>query len=286
MLTPEVRSARLRAVAVAAAAAILSGCASAPPSSNAGLQAVYCINAQGAQAPPPDRVPAAYCVNLEQAAAGKVAAAAGAAAREAAPKTPPHPAVPEHGPVGKPAESTPATGQTQEQAKSQTPAATAGSALPQAFSFDLDRYMGRWYVIANIPSWVERGNVGSYAEYRKHGDGDIDDLYFYHPRNFDEPLQEKQGLAHVVDGSGGTHWRVTFFWPIYVDYQVLYVDPDYNYALVGNSDKSLGWVFARKPAIDADTYSTLLAKFAALGYDTNKFKRVPQTPAQIGQPGT
>ncbi len=31
---------------------------------------------------------------------------------------------------------------------------------------DLPRYMGRWYVIANIPYSAEAGKVGAYTEYR------------------------------------------------------------------------------------------------------------------------
>ena len=29
---------------------------------------------------------------------------------------------------------------------------------------DLNRYMGRWYLIANIPNFAERGNIAPYVE--------------------------------------------------------------------------------------------------------------------------
>ena len=38
---------------------------------------------------------------------------------------------------------------------------------------DLPRYMGRWYVIANIPYFAERRFVGSRAEWRLRDDGSL-----------------------------------------------------------------------------------------------------------------
>jgi apolipoprotein D and lipocalin family protein len=51
------------------------------------------------------------------------------------------------------------------------------------------------------------------------------------------------------------------------------------------NDRSLGWVFARTPTIDDADYHALLDRFAALGYDTGRFRKVIQLPEQIGLPG-
>src|ERR1700760_3885170 len=45
---------------------------------------------------------------------------------------------------------------------------------------DLPRYMGRWYIIANIPYFAERDFVGSYAQWVLRPDGKIDDSYYAH----------------------------------------------------------------------------------------------------------
>ncbi|QKM50171.1 hypothetical protein B7760_04232 [Burkholderia glumae] len=42
---------------------------------------------------------------------------------------------------------------------------------------DLPRYMGRWYVIAHIPYFAERGFVGSRAQWTLRADGRIDDVF-------------------------------------------------------------------------------------------------------------
>lgn len=150
---------------------------------------------------------------------------------------------------------------------------------------DLPRYMGRWYVIANIPYFAERGFVGSRAEWTLRQDGRIDDAFVGRRGGFAQPETRYRFLDTVVPGSGGGAWRVRLFWPIHVSQLTLYVDPDYRYTLIGYPGKSLGWIFSREPEMDEATYHALLERFAAMGYDTSRFRRVPQLPAQLGQPG-
>lgn len=150
---------------------------------------------------------------------------------------------------------------------------------------DLPRYMGRWYVIANIPYFAERGYVGSMAEWKLRDDGRIDDGFIGHKGSFDAPPKHYQFVDTPKPGSDGGEWRVRLFWPIYVTQLTLYVDPDYRYTILGYPGKSLGWIFAREPVIPEADYRALLGRLDAMGYDTSRFRRVPQTPAQLGQPG-
>uniref|UniRef100_UPI003BEEC125 lipocalin family protein n=1 Tax=Burkholderia arboris TaxID=488730 RepID=UPI003BEEC125 len=150
---------------------------------------------------------------------------------------------------------------------------------------DLPRYMGRWYVIANIPYFAERHFVGSRAEWRLRDDGRIDDAFVGRKGGFDQPEKHYRFVDAVKPGSGGGEWRVRLFWPVYVTQLTLYVDPDYRYTILGYPGKTLGWIFSREPTMDEATYRSLLARLDAMGYDTSRFRRVPQTPDQIGKPG-
>lgn len=85
-------------------------------------------------------------------------------------------------------------------------------------------------------------------------------------------------MSSVVEGSGGAHWRVQFIWPFKADLLVLEVDPDYRWALLGNPRRSLAWIFAREPVIDADLQARLRARFADFGYDPSDLVAVPQVP--------
>jgi len=91
--------------------------------------------------------------------------------------------------------------------------------------------------------------------------------------------------GYVVPGSHNARWRETPFWPLYLSYLILYVDPDYQYALVGYPGRGYGWIFSRKPEIDDATYQSLLGRMKDAGYDTARFRRVPQTPQQVGTSG-
>ena len=163
--------------------------------------------------------------------------------------------------------------------------ATSSPPLTLAPHVDLDRYAGRWYVIANIPYFAERGKVGSYFDIRIKPGGKFTDTYVSHSKTFDAPLKSFTLNGYVVPGTGNARWRESPFWPLYLSYLILYVDPDYQTALVGYPGRGYGWVFARQPVIDDATYGSLLGRMKDKGYDISQFRRVPQTAAQIGNPG-
>ena len=156
------------------------------------------------------------------------------------------------------------------------------SATPQV---DLDRYMGRWYVIANIPYLAERGNVGSYVEYSRREDGRINDLYFFREKTFIPGIESKAGVAKVVADSGNAYWKVSFVWPFVADYVILYVDPDYRYAIVGHPSRDYAWIFARDMYIGDETYARLLNVLTQQGYDARRLIKIPQRPEYLGLPG-
>lgn len=142
---------------------------------------------------------------------------------------------------------------------------------------DLERFMGRWHVIAHIPYWPERGKVATRDEYALRPDGRIDNVFVFR-KAFDQPEKRWNGVSSVVEGSGGAHWRVQFIWPFKADLLVLEVDPDYRWALLGNPRRSLAWIFAREPVIDAGLLARLRARFADFGYDPAELVAVPQLP--------
>jgi len=89
---------------------------------------------------------------------------------------------------------------------------------------DLDRYMGQWYVIANIPYFGERGNLAGRAIYRPREDGRMDDIYLYREGRLDAPEERMEGVAWVVDEQTNARWKVRFFWPFTFDYYIIELD--------------------------------------------------------------
>lgn len=157
-------------------------------------------------------------------------------------------------------------------------------ALTTTVKIDLQRYMGAWHVIANIPYFAERGKVASRDVYTLDADGNVATTYVYRT-SFDGPEKSMGSLGIVQPGSNNARWVVRILWFIRADYLVLDVAPDYSWALVGQPSRKLAWVFARNPAMDDALYTMLLEKFRGFGYDSAKFRRVPQFKAQVGTPG-
>lgn len=159
------------------------------------------------------------------------------------------------------------------------------SALVAAEKVELDRYYGRWFVIANIPYSAEKGKVGTYVEYIARPDGKIDDLYFFRKANFSNKLKQWTGIAWVIDTTSNALWKAQFIWPISFDYIILATAPDYSWAIVGHPGRDLAWIFGREATIAEPLYQELLGKLQAQGYDETRLKRVPQSSEQIGLPG-
>ncbi|NPT36906.1 lipocalin family protein [Paraburkholderia xenovorans] len=165
------------------------------------------------------------------------------------------------------------------QAQASQSACVAGPPL------DLERYMGRWYVIADTPFLSESDYVGSYDEWTLRSDGSIDDKYLGRRHGFDQPATGSQFVAKVMSGTGNTKWRVGLIWPFEVVVVTAYVDPDYRYTIRCMADGNMLWVLAREPVMDDATYAGMLARLATMGFNTDRLRRVPQTAGQIGQPG-
>jgi apolipoprotein D and lipocalin family protein len=157
--------------------------------------------------------------------------------------------------------------------------------LPLAPAVNVERMYGGWYIVATIPNGFEKGMVGMYDEFSPRPDGDIREDFYVRKGGFDAPRKHYQVHDWIRPGTNNAHWRVQLFWPVNLPFLIHYVDPDYRYALFGESNRKLGWIYARTAIIDEPTYRGLLARFAAAGYDASQFRRTVQTREQIGQPG-
>ncbi len=150
---------------------------------------------------------------------------------------------------------------------------------------DLPRYMGRWYIVANIPYFLEKDLVGSNTTYTLRDDGKVLEDFAARKGGFDGEAKTYQFVNTPDPSTGNAHWSVRLFWPLYGSQDTLYVDDAYEYTLIGYKNKRLGWIFARSPEMSDAKYRELLQKFDAQGYDTSRFRRVPQKPEDLGKSG-
>jgi apolipoprotein D and lipocalin family protein len=148
--------------------------------------------------------------------------------------------------------------------------------LPTVPALDLPRFMGDWYVIANIPPWIEKDAVNSVENYRLDEDGNIPTTFTYRKKTFDGPRKTLTSKAFVVNRQTNAEWGVQFVWPIKAEYLIVYLAPDYSVTIVGRSKRDYLWMMARQPQIPQAQYQELKARIAAMGYDVSKLRQVPQ----------
>ncbi len=141
---------------------------------------------------------------------------------------------------------------------------------------DLNRYLGNWYVIANIPYFLENGKVASYDTYSMRKDGRMNNIFTFRKDSFAAPEKSWHGVAWVVNKESNAEWKVRFLWPFTSTYLVLELDPDYRWAVVATPGHKLLWVLARGRSLDDATYAEILQRIQAQGYDVKLVKKVPQ----------
>lgn len=159
---------------------------------------------------------------------------------------------------------------------------TACTSLPDNIqpvtNFEAGRYLGRWYEIARLDHSFERGLSRVTAQYSQRADGGIDVINRGWNAS-EKKWEEARGKAYFVEGPTVGHLKVSFFGPFYGAYGIFELDrQDYRYALVSGPDKSYLWLLARSPVLDAATQQRLVARAAALGFDTGKLIFVDQSP--------
>lgn len=141
---------------------------------------------------------------------------------------------------------------------------------------DLDRFMGTWYVIANIPTFLEKGAHNAVEKYHLNDDGTIATNFTYRKGAFDGKRKEYNPKGFVLDTETNARWGMRFVWPIKADYRIVYLDKEYSQTVIGRQDRDFVWIMARTPTISDASYDELVAFVASLGYDTSKLVRVPQ----------
>jgi len=141
---------------------------------------------------------------------------------------------------------------------------------------DLQRYMGDWYVFANIPYSLEKDKVGTLDRYALRPDGKLDNIFLFRRKTLDAPLEQWKGTAWIHNTETNAEWRVQFIWPFRVPYLIIDLDKDYQWSVVGYPNRKLAWVLSRKPALDDATYQEILQRLKEQGYDPAKLQKVPQ----------
>ena len=144
-----------------------------------------------------------------------------------------------------------------------------------AASVDLDRFMGNWYVIAAIPTLIERDPYNPVESYRKNSDGSIATTFSFNQGSMDGPRKIYHPTGYVVPNTGNAEWKMQFVWPFKSEYLIAYVDAGYQQTIIARNSRDYVWLMARQPVITEADYQAAVKRIADMGYETNKLVRFP-----------
>ena len=148
--------------------------------------------------------------------------------------------------------------------------------MPTVESVDLDRFMGRWYVIAHVPASVEENAYNATETYKLEDDGSIATTFVFREGGFDGEEKTMTPRGFVSDDPSNAIWGMRFIWPINAEYLIVDLDAEYQTTIVARTKRDYAWIMARTPEIPTEVYDRLYARLIELGYDAAEVRRVPQ----------
>jgi len=135
--------------------------------------------------------------------------------------------------------------------------------------------MGDWYVIANIPTAIEKEAYNAIETYRLDSDGTVATTFSFRKGGFDGPGKTYHPRGFVQDETNAV-WGMQFIWPIKADYRIIYLDDDYSITVIGRNKRDYIWLMAREPNIPENRVREILDYAESVGYDLSQVRMVPQ----------
>ncbi len=148
---------------------------------------------------------------------------------------------------------------------------------------ELERFMGQWYVLASIPTFLEQGAHNAVESYTLEDDGTIATTFTFRLHGFDGELKRFTPRGFVRDTDSNAVWGMQFVWPFRAEYRIVYLDEAYTRTIIGRSKRDYVWIMAREPSIPETELQALIALLDDEGYDTSRIVRVPQSWDESGR---
>jgi apolipoprotein D and lipocalin family protein len=142
--------------------------------------------------------------------------------------------------------------------------------------------MGDWYVIANIPTFIERDAHNAVETYARVDDTRIATTFRFNKGSFDGPVKTFRPTGFISDDPSNAVWGMQFIWPVKADYRVIYLDDGYTQTVIGRNKRDFVWIMARSPVIPDSDYDRIIEHIGEQGYDVSKILPVPQKQSQAG----
>ena len=140
-------------------------------------------------------------------------------------------------------------------------------------AFDAQAYAGRWYEIASFPTPFQEGCMRTQANYFPLTPGP--GYRVVNTCEVDGVQKDIEGFA-TPDGPGRLLVKFDGVPFVKAPYWVLWVDADYETAVVGTPSGRGGWILSRTPDIRDDKLTAARQILQFNGYDLGALRMTPQ----------
>ena len=151
-----------------------------------------------------------------------------------------------------------------------------GDDIRTASHVDLSRFSGDWYVVASIPTPLERDAFNAREHFSIASDGTIDASYRFRKGSADGREWTIRRSGVVRDRQSNAIWDLRLAGPIAAAYRVIHVDERYSQAVIGRNRRDYAWVLARAPQISSRELFQHVRRLREQGYDSDRLRTVPQ----------
>jgi apolipoprotein D and lipocalin family protein len=141
---------------------------------------------------------------------------------------------------------------------------------------DIEKFMGDWYVISNIPTFIEKRATNALESYRLNNKGEIETTFTFHEDSPEGDKKIYKPKGFIKNNKTNAEWRMQFLWPFKMPYLIIDLDENYNYTVIGVPNRKYVWIMSRKPSLDSKIYSIIIDKLKQVGYDIKQIKKVTQ----------
>lgn len=148
-------------------------------------------------------------------------------------------------------------------------------------TINLTKYMGNWYEIARLPVYYQKDCIRSMATYSLNADNTINITNQCVTPSGTISVNGKGKSLGTIYAKYGDDLLIPGIFNVQFDnqsnnqldtnvanYNILLVNDDYTYALVGTLDRQGLWILSRTLTIDQETYDKFINYANNLGYDT------------------
>lgn len=131
--------------------------------------------------------------------------------------------------------------------------------------FDINKYLGKWYEIARIENEFQPKMEKVTAQYNLIRENYIEIINSGYIKDNIVNI-----IGRAVPTDKDTTLKVHFLPDVYSYYNILFVDDNYQYALVSGDSKDYLWILSRTPELDKNISDKLIDIAKKQNYNVDK----------------